>query len=145
MTGNVFQVVVPAGTRSCVITASWDGDADYVASSTWMFAGVTLRLTLKVRPAARKETSMRITVSPDQPFFAQGMTPPPFIADVQCRMHGVWTRFPAEVGVLSTNGKSSCAYSYYDVKPGTYVIRARFGGTNYNVASVSKTQRIVVP
>lgn len=144
-TGNVFQAVVPTITRSCVITATWEGDAAYLASSTWMFAGVKPKLTPTVKSATRNETKFRITVSPEQLFYRQPLTAPPFIADVQCRVHGAWTRFPGDLGVAGTDGKSWCTYSYYDLKPGKYLIRAHFGGTNYNVARVSVSQRIVVP
>ena len=145
MTGNVFYAVIPAVVRSCVVTATWDGDADYLPSSTWMFAGVRPKLTVKTPVVTRKHLRVRVTVSPEQPLHRQGMTRPPFIADVQCRVRGVWKQFPAELGVLGTDGASWCAYDYYDVKPGTYLVRARFSGTNYNVASVSRAQRIVIP
>jgi hypothetical protein len=145
MTGNVFDAVIPRLNRSCVVTASWGGNADYYASRTWMFAGVKPRLTITVPVATQKKTRVRIVVSPEQPLHRQGMTEPPFIADVQCRVDGAWQRFPGELGVLSTDGESWCVYDYFNVQPGTYKIRARFGGTNYNVASVSKTTEIVVP
>jgi len=67
-----------------------------------------------------------------------------FLADVQCRVRSVWTRFPAQVGMAGTDGKSWYLYSYYDVKPDNYLIRAHFGGTNYNVTGASSPQRIVV-
>ena len=145
MTGNVYQAIVPAVTRSCLITVTWEGNADYLASSTWMFAGVKPKLTLTVKSATRKLTKFRITVSPEQPYYQLPLTEPPFIADVQCRVHGVWTRFPADLGVTGTDGKSWCMYRYYDVKPGRYLVRAHFAGTNYNVARVSASQWIVVP
>jgi hypothetical protein len=110
-----------------------------------MFAGVKPKLTLTVKSATRKETKFRITVSPEQPYYQQPLMKPPFIADVQCRVHGVWTRFPGDLGVAGTDGKSWCTYGYYDVKPGRYVVRAHFAGTNYNVARVSASQWIVVP
>jgi hypothetical protein len=145
MTGNVFRTVVPDLVRSCIVTVVWAGDADHVAASAWVFAGVKSRLTVNVPVATRKETRVRIVVSPEQPFARQGMMRPPFIADVQCRLHGVWKRFPADLGTASTNGTSWCTYRYFKVKPGTYVIRGRFAGTNYNVASFTKVMRIVVP
>jgi len=145
MTGNVYRAIVPAVTRSCLITVTWEGNADYLASSTWMFAGVKPKLTLTVKSATRKVTKFRITVSPEQPYYQQPLMKPPFIADVQCRVHGVWTWFPGDLGVAGTDGKSWCTYSYYDVKPGRYLVRAHFAGTNYNVARVSASEWIVVP
>ena len=145
MSGSVFHAVVPAAVRSCIVTVSWEGNADYLASTTWMFAGVRPKLAIRVPVATRKYTRVRITIAPEQPLHRQGMTRPPFLADVQCRRHGVWTRFPAELGSMGTDGESWCVYTFYDVKPGTYVIRARFAGTNYNVASVSSITRIIVP
>ena len=75
-------------TRSCQITATWAGNADYLASSSWMFAGVRPRLTLAVKTATRSQTKFRLTVSPEQPFYQLPLQKPPFIADVQCRVHG---------------------------------------------------------
>jgi hypothetical protein len=144
MSGNTFVAVVPAVTRSCQITATWAGNGDYLASSSWMFAGVRPKLRLVVKTATRHETKFRITVSPEQPFYQLPLRKPPFIARVQCRVHGVWTWFPAELGVAGTDGESWCTYSFYDVKPGRYLVRAQFGGTNDNVAGVSAVQRLVV-
>ena len=59
--------------------------------------------------------------------------------------HGVWARFPAELGGMGTDNESWCIFSFYDVKPGVYVPRARFAGTDYNGGSLSKMMRIVVP
>jgi hypothetical protein len=145
MSGNTFSAVVPAVTRSCQITATWAGNGDYLASSSWMFAGVRPRLTLAVQTATRSRTKFRLTVSPEQPFYQLPLQKPPFIVDVQCRVHGVWTWFPAELGVAGTDGKSWCLYGYYDVKPGKYLVRAYFKGSNYNVAGTSSPQRFVVP
>jgi hypothetical protein len=144
MSGNTFSAVVPAATRSCQITATWAGNGDYLASSTWMFAGVRPKLKLMMKTAPRSQAKFRITVSPEQPFHQLPLQKPPFIADVQCRVHGVWTWFPGELGVAGTDGKSWCMYEFYDVKPGKYLVRARFGGTNFNVEGVSAAQRIVV-
>ncbi len=145
MTGNAFEAVVPAITRSCMITVTWTGNADYAASSSWMFAGVRPKLQLSVKSATRSHTKFRLTVAPEQPFYQLPLEKPPFIAYVQCRLHGVWNRLPAEVGVAGTDGQSWCTYGYYDVKPGTYLVRAYFVGSNYNVAGASSPQRIVVP
>jgi hypothetical protein len=144
MTGNTFDAVVPAVTRSCQITATWAGNRDYLASSSWMFAGVRPKLKLMVKTATQRQTKFRVTVSPEQPFYQLPLQKPPFIADVQCRVRGVWTRFPGELGGMGTDGKTWCLYEFYDVKPGKYLVRAVFGGTNYNVTGVSAAQRIVV-
>ena len=145
MSGNTFSAVVPAVSRSCQITATWAGNADYLASSSWMFAGVRPKLKLVAKTATPRKTKFYITVSPEQPFYQLPLQKPPFLADVQCRVHGVWTDFPGEVGVAGSDGKTSWMYGYYDVKPGKYLVRAQFGGTNYNVAGYSAAQRIVVP
>jgi len=145
MRGNTFQAVVPVVTRNCQITATWAGSGAYLASSSWMFAGVRPKLNLAVKRATRSQTKFRITVSPEQPFYQLPLQKPPFIGDVQCRIHGVWTRFPAELGGAGTDGTSWCTYYFYDVKPGKYLVRAHFGGTNYNVEGHSAAQRIVIP
>jgi len=145
LTGNTFGIAIPSVSHSCMISASWEGDADHAASSTWMFAGVTPRLRLAVTSATSKDTQLRITVSPKQPYYASGMATPPRIAEVQCRLHGAWKRFPARLGGWSSNSRTFITYRYHDVKPGAYVVRMQFPGTNYNVASVSKAQRVVVP
>ena len=145
MTGNTFSAVVPGVSRSCQITATWAGNADYLASDTWMFAGVRPKLKLVAKTPTRRRTTLRITVSPEQPFYQLPLQKPPFLADVQCRVSGVWTRFPGQVGVAGTDGKTWWTYGYYGVKPGKYLIRAHFTGTNYNVAGYSAAQRIVVP
>jgi hypothetical protein len=145
VSGNVFKALVPAVTRNCVITASWAGNADYLASSTWVFAGVKPKLTLAVKSATRRQTKFRIVVSPGQPFYKEGPVLPPLITDVQCRVHGVWTVFPVKRGGWSTDGESWWTYRYSGVKPGKYLVRAHFQRTNYNVARVSAAQRLVVP
>jgi hypothetical protein len=145
MSGNTFSAVVPAVTHSCQITAAWAGNADYLASSSWMFAGVRPKLTLAVKASTRRQTKFRITFWPGQPFYQLPLQKPPFLADVQCRVRGLWTGFPGELGVAGTDGSSWCTYGYYDVKPGKYLIRAHFTGTNSNVAGASSPQRIVVP
>jgi hypothetical protein len=146
MTGNVFNAVISGVVRNCIITAAWDGSTDYLASSTWMFAGVRPKLKLKVLAATRKSTRLRAEVTPAQPFDRSGaFMKPPFIAVIQCRRHGAWTGFPASLSTMSTDGESWCTYGYYHVKPGTYVLRVRFLGTNYNVASVSRAVRVTVP
>ena len=145
MSGNTFSAVVPAVTRSCQITATWAGNDDYLASSSWMFAGVRPKLTLAAKTATRRQPKFRFTVSPEQPFYQLPLQKPPFLVDVQCRVRGVWTRFPAELGGAGTDGESWCTYYFYDVKPGKYLVRAHFGGTNYNVEGHSAAQRIVVP
>jgi hypothetical protein len=144
-TGNVFQGKIPRLRRSCVVTAKWAGNARYFAARTWMFAGVSPRLTVTTPLLTQHETKVRIGVSPEQPLHRQGMTKPPFIATVQCRVNGVWTDFPGELGGAATDGGSWYEYEYFNVPAGTYTIRADFVGTNYNVASVSKTTEIVVP
>lgn len=78
------------------------------------------------------------------PFYQLPLQRPPFLADVQCRVHGVWTDFPGEVGVAGSDGKASWMYGYYGVKPGTYLVRACLRGTSYNIAGRSAVQRIVV-
>ena len=145
MTGNVFQGKVPRLRRSSIVIATWGGSARYFAARTWMFAGVSPRLSVTTPLLSRHEAKLRIDISPAQPLHRQGMTRPPFLATIQCRVDGVWTDFPAELGALSTDGKSWCVYEYFNVPAGTYTIRANFAGTNYNLASVSKATELVVP
>jgi hypothetical protein len=144
-TGNVFQGKIPGLKRSCIVTAKWAGNTLYFAARTWMFAGVWPKLTATTPLLTQRETKVRIDISPAQPLHVQGMTRPPFLATVQCRVAGVWTDFPGELGAAGTDGKSWCEYEYFNVPAGTYTIRASFTGTNSNVASVSKTTEIIVP
>jgi hypothetical protein len=144
LTGNTFRIIIPSVPHSCIISASWEGDADHAASSTWMFAGVTPRLRLAVTSATDKDLQLRITVSPKQPYYASGTTAPPRIAEVQCRLDGAWRRFPARMSGWGSDIRTYISYQYSDVKPGAYVVRVHFLGTNYNVASVSKAQRFIV-
>ena len=144
-TGNVFHGKIPRLRRNCIVTARWAGNARYFAARTWMFAGASPRLTVTTPLLTQHETKVRIDIAPAQPLHRQGMTKPPFLATVQCRVDGAWTDFPGELGVLSTDGKSWCVYEYFNVPAGTYTIRAKFIGTNFNVASVSKTTEVVVP
>ena len=145
MTGNRFSAKLPRLRRNCVVTAVWDGDDRYFGSRTWMFAGVTPRLTVTAPLATQKETKLRVDIAPVQPSHRTGMTRPEFLAGIQCRVAGVWTFFPGELGVEGTDGESWCVYRYFDVPAGTYTIRANFKGTNYNAASVSRPVQIVVP
>ena len=145
MTGNRFSAKLPRLRRNCVVTAVWDGDDGYFGSRTWMFAGVTPRLTVTAPLATQKETKLRVDIAPVQPSHRTGMTRPEFLAGIQCRVAGVWTSFPGELGVEGTDGESWCVYRYFDVPAGTYTIRANFKGTNYNAASVSRPVQIVVP
>lgn len=144
-TGNVFQGKIPRLRRSCVVTVKWAGNTRYFAARTWMFAGVSPKLTVTTPLLTQHETKVRIGASPAQPLHRQGMTRPPFLATVQRRVDGVWTDFPGELGAAGTDGKSWWEYEYFNVPAGTYTIRANFIGTNSNVASVSETTEIVVP
>ena len=67
------------------------------------------------------------------------------LASIECLIDGVWTYFPVEIYLESTDGESWCAYNYANVPAGTYTIRANFKGTNYNAASVSKSVQVTVP
>jgi hypothetical protein len=145
MTGNRFSVKLPRLRRNCVVTAVWDGDDGHFGSRTWMFAGVTPRLTVTAPLATQKETKLRVDIAPGQPSHRTGMVRPEFLAGIQCRVAGTWTSFPGELGVEGTDGESWCVYRYFGVPAGTYTIRANFRGTNYNTASVSRPVEIVVP
>jgi len=145
MTGNAFSGTIPRLKYSCIVTAAWAGNARFFAGRTWMFAGVKPRLAVTAPVATQAKTRLRIEIAPLQPSYYQGMTRPTALADVQCLVDGDWTYFPGELGVESTDGKSWCVFDYFSVPAGTYTIRARFRGTNYNVAFVSKSMDIVVP
>lgn len=145
MTGNHFSAKLPRLRRNCVVTAVWSGNTRYSISRTWMFAGVKPRLTVTAPLATQAETKLRIDIAPVQPSHPQGMTRPDFLASIQCLVDGTWTSFPGELGVEGTDGESWCVYRYFNVPAGTYTIRASFKGTNYNVASVSKSMDVVVP
>jgi hypothetical protein len=144
MEGDHFSAVLPGASHSCMLSAVWDGDDDHLAASTWIFVRVRPQVTLKSKSVGHRRATIRVDVAPEQPFYQLPLQKPPFIADVQCRIHGRWTWFPGEVGVASTDGTSWCGYEFYDVKPGTYLVRGHFGGTSFNAPGNSKPQKVVV-
>lgn len=143
--GNRFLGWVPPLTHSAIITAKWDGNASYFAGRGWFFAGVKPRLSVTATQATQERTRLRIDVTPLQPNYSNGYSSPNSFASIECSINGVWTSFPGDMGVFSTDGKSWCVYNYFNVPAGTYTIRANFHGTDYNIASVSKTLDVVVP
>jgi hypothetical protein len=147
MGGNVFSPKLPHLTRNCIITAAWGGNSRCAGSRTWMFAGVAPKLTVSALSVDRRAmvTRLRVEIVPAQPLHRQGRTRPTFLADVQCRIDGVWTSFPTELGGASTDGTSWCVYDYVGAPAGRYTVRAHFKGTNYNAAAFSKPVDIVVP
>ena len=74
----------------------------------------------------------------DAPAFITIKTP---IMVFQRRVDGHWR---SSGGGSSTDGESWCSAKYSDLKPGTYVIRARFVGSNYNAAAVSRSLRFTI-
>ena len=119
MSGNTFSAVVPAVTRSCQITATWAGNDDYLASSSWMFAGVRPKLTLAAKTATRSTDE----VPPHGLARAALLSAASAEAAVPRRRAVPRARrldeIPGELGVAGTDGKTWCTYDFYDVKPGS--------------------------
>jgi hypothetical protein len=145
LSGNRFLGVVPRLTHSAVITARWAGNAGYFAGRGWFFAGVKPRLSITATQATQERTRLRIDVTPLQPNYSNGSSSPDTLARIECRVNGVWTSFPGEMGVFSTDGKSWFVYNYFNVPAGAYTVRARFNGTDYNIAAPSRTVDVIVP
>jgi hypothetical protein len=145
LSGNRFLGVVPRLSHSAIITAKWAGNASYFAGRGWFFAGVKPRLSVTATQATQERTRLRIDITPSQPDLAGGKASPDSLASIECLVNGVWTNFPGDMGVFSSDGESWCVYNYFGVPAGTYTVRATFRGTDYNIASVSKSADVVVP
>ena len=145
MSGNTFSAVIPAVTRSCQITAAWAGNSDYLASSSWMFAGVRPKLKLVAKTTTRGQAEV-----PHHGLARTALLPAASAEAAVPRRRAVprARRLDVVPGRTRSRGHRRQVVvhvQYYDVKPGTYLMRAHFGGTNYNVAGDSAAQRIVVP
>jgi len=142
--GNDFSATIPTVTHTSIVTAVWDGNADYLPASYWVCARVRAKVGLKAAHVSAAHTRLVATVTP-----TQHMDAPAFIAIdvpiivIQRRIDGRWGYF-MEAGVWSTDGENWCRFNYFDVKPGTYVLRARFRGSNYNTAAASRAVRIII-
>jgi hypothetical protein len=142
--GNTFRATVPDVTRTCVLTATWAGNADYLPTSYWLVAPVRAKVTIAAPRVSAAMTRLVSRVTPAQP-----MDAPAFVAiDVpimvfQRRIDGHWRRFFG-AGVWGTDGENWYSAKYFHLRPGTYVVRARFVGSNYNAAAVSRAIRFTI-
>lgn len=143
--GNQFYLKVPHLRRNCLISAVWTGSAKYFGSRTWAFAAVSPKVTLSAPIATEARTRLLVEFTPLQPVHGGNLGTPEQYASIQCRIDGVWTSFPVDVGVESTDGSSYCAYNYYEVPAGTYTVRAVFKGTNSNAVVTTKAVSVTVP
>jgi hypothetical protein len=142
--GNVFSATLPGLRHSAILTATWAGDADYLSSSRWTFVPVRAKVTIALTRQTAKFLRLRATVSPLQPQDAPAFisAKSPFVL-FQRKMKGAW-RYMGMGDTMSSDGQSWQSSTYYGLKPGTYVLRARFVGGDYNAAAVSKTLRVMV-
>lgn len=142
--GNFFQTTLPGLTYTAVLTASWAGNADYLPSSYWTCLPVRAKVTIAVARQTAKFLRLRATVSPLQPQDAPAFLSAknPFVL-FQRKVSGTW-RYLGGADTMSTDSQSWQTSTYYHLKPGTYVLRGRFVGSDYNTAAVSKTLRLTV-
>jgi hypothetical protein len=141
--GNFFQTTLPGLTHSAILTLTWAGNADYLASSHWTFVPVRARVTIAVTRHTAQFLRLRATVSPLQPLDAPALISRSILVLFQRRVSSTW-KFMGGGDLMSTDGQSWQSETYYHLRPGTYVLRARFVGTDYNSTAVSKTIRVTV-
>jgi len=141
--GNQFSATIPTVTHTSIVTAVWDGNADYLPASYWVCVSVRAKVGLKAAHVSAARTRLVATVTPPQHMDAPAWVADSLFVDIQRRVHGRWGYF-MEAGVLGTDGENWWRFDYFHVKPGTYVLRARFPGTNYNAANVSRAVRIII-
>lgn len=142
--GNFFQTTLPGLTHSAVLTATWAGNADYSPSSHWTFVPVRAKVTIAVARQTARFLRLRASVSPLQPLDGPALLSArsPFVL-FQRKVSGAWRNLNG-ADTWSTDSQSWQASTYYHLKPGTYVLRARFVGSDYNTAAVSRTLRVTV-
>lgn len=142
---NMFSATLPGLTHSAILTATWTGNSGYLPSNRWTFVPVRAQVTMATPRVTAKFMRLRATIRPLQPLDA-----PAFIGAkrtlvlFQRRVNGTWK----SIGMgdtMSTDAQSWVSSTYYGLKPGRYVLRARFVGTDYNSAAVSKAVRVTVP
>jgi hypothetical protein len=142
--GDVFGARLPGLTHSAIITAGWDGDAEHAASSVWTYVRVRARVTLQVRANTTTRLRLRSAITPLQPHTGPSFGVPALLVEFQRRVGARWA--PLGAGdACSTDNESFVKASYYHLRPGVYVLRARFVGTDYNAAAVSRPLRVTVP
>jgi hypothetical protein len=143
--GNVFQATLAGLTHSSILTATWAGNADYLRSTHWTFVPVRAKVTLRATRITAKYLRLRATITPSQPQdIPTFLTADDFLVLFQWRVDGKW-KYMGMGGTASSNGKSWVSGTFYGLESGTYVVRARFVGTDYNATAVSKTLRVTVP
>jgi hypothetical protein len=143
--GNGSQATLPGLTYSAIVTATWAGNADYLSAAHWIFVPVRAKVTLTAPKVNANVLKLRSTITPSQPQDEPvEMTGLGFLVMFQRKVNGKWT-YMGMGGTGSSDGKSWVTGAFYDPRPGTYVLRARFVGTQYNAAAFSKTLNVTVP
>jgi|GEM_PF-2859810 len=136
--GNLFGAKLPALTHSAIITATWGGNSSYSTSSVWTYVRVRAKVTLRVKANSETRLRLRSEITPLQPHTGPSFGVPTMLVRFQRKVGGRWTSMGTGKS-RSTDGESWVQTTYYHLKPGVYVLRARFIGTDYNAAAVSKT------
>ena len=140
---NHFSTTLPGLTHSAIITATWAGDANYAPSATWNYVRVRGKVSLQVRANTTTYLRLRSEITPLQPKTAPAVGLQSPLVDFQRKVAGRW-RSLGWGDTWSSDLTSVVQATYYHLKPGIYTLRARFVGTSYNTAAVSRTLRVTV-
>jgi hypothetical protein len=138
--GGSFVALIPKLRHTCTITAVYEGDDDYLYSSESI--DVEVRARARLGATLVKPGVVRITasVSPSQ---TDATIDPRFV--IERRVNGTWKKFRVLVATHPAGAPSpSSITTLLELKPGTYVLRNRFMGTDLNTAAVSKPVTVVV-
>ena len=144
--GNVFQATLAGLKHSSILTATWAGNADYLPSRL---------LDLRPRASEGDAGSSAHHRQVPQATVHDHAVPASGRADVShrqetsssCSRAGLtvsgsswaWPAQPPQMGSHGYRPPTTAS------SPGTYVLRARFVGSDYNAPAVSKTLRVAVP
>lgn len=145
--GNIFDARVSGMRYNGIVTASWVGDGDHLPASSWCYVGVRAKVRLRALHIGHGSLKLRATITPAQPQDAPAfLTAKSWLGLVlfQRQVKGRW-QLLSGMSTLDSDLHSRVTVSFSGLKPGRYLLRARFAGTKYNLAAVSKTLRITVP
>ena len=123
--GNEFQGTVPGMTYTGIVTAGWAGNADFLPCSYWIYVGVKAKVTMSVLRVTHDRLRLHGEVTPLQPLVDPArLTNPTLIVFQHKTAHG-WRRLHVNNSSRS-DMQSWVATTYFGLKPGHYVMRARF-------------------